>query len=285
MRKARGFTIIELLVVLVIVSLMVAMAAMVTRAITSQQRRSLTATRMQGVDAALVQFVISQKRLPCPADGSIASTAAGAGAEMARNVGTGCTTDQSMGVVPWVALGLTESDATDGWERRLTYRIATLAAADNAMDMSMCDPASTVNPAVAAAACNVACTAAALGSCTPPQGFLLNKGLEVRGMDGVTKVMNPAGVPATGAAYVVISHGETGGGGYLNSGQQYTSITTDGTEEQKNYANLALRAVPLYYVDAGISDAPGAATHFDDIVSRPSMLSVITKAGLGPRSH
>lgn len=285
MRKARGFTIIELLVVLVIVSLMVAMAAMVTRAITSQQRRSLTATRMQGVDAAIVQYVQQQRRLPCPADGSIASAGAGAGVEMARTDPAGCTTDQSMGVVPWVTLGLTEADATDGWERRMTYRLQSALAALNAMDMSSCDPAGTGGLA-AGGLClpPPGCSNANLIGCTAPTTFLNTKGLLVQTVPGVV-TMNPAGAPPTGAAYVVISHGESGGGGYLNTGVLYTSITTDGTEEQKNYANLALRGPPLYYVDDSISDAPVAATHFDDIVSRPSLLSVITKAGLGPRSH
>jgi hypothetical protein len=121
-------------------------------------------------------------------------------------------------------------------------------------------------------------------TCTPPSAFLNGKGLEVRTMNG-TVVMNPAGgPPPTGAAYVLVSHGETGGGGYLNTGVRYTSTVTDGTEESRNYADVAY-AAGYYYVDDSIADVPGAATHFDDIVSRPSVLAVISKAGLGPRSH
>jgi len=84
--------------------------------------------------------------------------------------------------------------------------------------------------------------------------------------------------PNTGAAYVVISPGESGGGGYLNSGILSTSAATDGTEEQKNYANLDLQP---YYLD----NTESAAPHFDDVVSRPSILAVATKAGVAPRSH
>jgi hypothetical protein len=38
------------------------------------------------------------------------------------------------------------------------------------------------------------------------------------------------------------------------------------------------------YVDDSLMEAPGAS-HFDDIVSRPTILAVVSKAGLGPRAH
>ena len=70
------------------------------------------------------------------------------------------------------------------------------------------------------------------------------------------------------------------------------SATTerDGNEEKKNYANL--NPLPTYFVDDSLNDIdcvlnvpPACANHFDDIVSRPSVLTVVNKAGLGPRSH
>jgi len=279
-RPARGFTLIEIVVVLFILGVAIAMAVALTNALTASQRLSTTTTRMQTVDAAIVQFVMQQKRLPCPADGTQASTNANAGIEGNRN-SAGCTTNEAGGVVPWRALGLSEQDATDGWNRRLTYRIQTGLAADNALDMSWCDPAGSggLNSGV----CNNACTAASLANCTPPSTYLQNKGLQVRNVAGTT-VMDPATAPYTGAAYVVISAGSTGGGAYLSSGQLSTSTTTDGAQEAKNYASAAYVAGTSYYVDDSISDAAGT-THFDDIVSRPALLTVINKAGLGPRSH
>ena len=281
-RRARGFTLIEIVVVMFILGVAIAMAVALTSALTASQRLSTTTARMQTVDAAIVQFVMQQKRLPCPADGTLDSaTAAAAGTE--GGVGAGGCSNETGGVVPWRALGLSEQDATDGWNRRFTYRIQPGLALAGALDMSSCDPAGTGGAVGATNACNTACASTALGSCTPPSAFLQNKGLQVKNVAG-TVIMDPANAPYTGAAYVVISAGNTGGGAYLSSGQQSTSATTDGTQEQKNYANAGYVAGTSYYVDDSVSDASGAA-HFDDIVSRPALLTVVNKAGLGPRSH
>jgi prepilin-type N-terminal cleavage/methylation domain-containing protein len=283
-RPARGFTLIEIVVVLFIVGVVIAMAAAITTALSAGQRLATTTTRMQAVDAAIVQFVMQQKRLPCPADGTLVSTNANAGTETARTALNGCTTNEAGGVLPWRALGLSETDASDGWNHRLTYRVQPALAADNALDMSGCDPAKAATGG-AIAACAAGCTSANIAACTAPSDFLLAKGLQVRNVAG-TVIMEPspvAGTPPTGAAYVVISVGSSGGGAYMGSGQLSSTITTDGTEEKKNYANLAY-AAGVYYVDDGISDVAGAA-HFDDVVSRPALLTVINKAGLARRSH
>lgn len=275
-RRAAGFTLVEVLVVLVISAILLAMAALVVRAVSAGQKRSLTATRMAAVDAALVQFVILQKRLPCPANGTLPGTDANAGTETARDAVTGCTA-QANGVVPWRALGLAENDILDGWDRRLTYRVWARLAADNGMDMSWCDPAGTKPAGTPPEACDTACTATALASCTPPLNFLAGKGFTIRNVAGTT-VMS---APTTGAAYVVVSHGSTGGGAYLPTGTLATSTTTDGTEEARNYATVGA-AGP--FVDDSLAEGAGV-THFDDLVSRPTVLSVVNKAGLGPRAH
>ena len=275
-KPSRGFTLVEILVVLVIVALIVAMAAVLVRGISAAQKRSLTTAKLATVDAAIVQYVMQQRRLPCPADGTQASASATAGAE--AGAPGACAGNQQNGVVPWKALGLTEADMTDGWDRRITYRVDQALTVAEAMNMSWCDPAGTGG--LAGTVCNTTCTAAALANCTPPSTYLTGKGLTVQNL-AAAKVMDPAGTPPTGAAYILISHGESGGGAYLNSGVLSASTAVDGTEEQKNYASGALGA---YYVDDQTSEVSGAS-HFDDVVSRPSVLSVVAKAGLGPRSH
>lgn len=289
-RRASGFTLIEVVVVMLIFGVVVTMVAVMTRGISAAQKRSLTAARIATVEAALVQFVQQQRRLPCPADGRVASSVNSAGTE--DTAGVNC--NMIHGVVPWRVLGLSENDATDGWDRRITYRPFPALTLTAGMDMSWCDPAGTEPPVppTAPRACANTCSSTNPATCTPPAAFIYSKGMRVLNLASPqATVMDPVFPAVTGAAYVLISHGESGGGGYLNSGVLGVSSVDDGDEEKKNYANLgytppapANSATGTYYVDHGISDVAGA-NHFDDIVSRPSILSVITKAGLGPRAH
>lgn len=281
--RLSGFTLIEIVVVLLILSVVVAMVAVMTRGISAAQKRSLSAARLAAIDAALVQFVQQQRRLPCPADGALASTNNNAGTEDK----TGAVCNMTRGVVPWRALGLSENDATDGWDRRITYRPFPALALAGGMDMSWCDPAGTEapNPPTAARVCSSACSSMNPVTCTPPSAFTYGKGMMVKNLaTPQATVMDPVPPGTTGAAYVLISHGESGGGGYLNSGELASSTIGDGTEEMKNYASLPYTPGVTYYVDHGIIDVADA-THFDDIVSRPTIVSVISKAGLGPRAH
>jgi prepilin-type N-terminal cleavage/methylation domain-containing protein len=287
MRRSNGFTLVEIVVVLLIFGIVLAMAAAITRGVVASQKRSLTATRIAAVDAALVQFVMQQRRLPCPADGTKPSADNNAGIEIGPS---GTCNSMATGVVPWRALGLSETEASDGWDHRLTYRVDPALTADSGMDMSGCDVAGTESPVSGPTGCTAGCTFPNLAACTPPAKFLSGpaaaKGLPVRNLTG-TVLMNPAvwvappnTIPNTGAAYVVISAGESGGGSYGNSGV-LVAFADDGTEEQKNYANLPYVAGATYYVD----DTTSAVPHFDDFVSHPSIMSVVSKAGLAPRTH
>ncbi len=65
-RHARGFTLVEIVVVLFILGIVITMAVAITNALTSSQRLSITTTRLAAIDTAMVQYVMQQKRLPCP---------------------------------------------------------------------------------------------------------------------------------------------------------------------------------------------------------------------------
>ncbi|NJD64188.1 MAG: type II secretion system protein [Chloroflexi bacterium] len=297
-----GFTLIEIAVVIVILSLLLAMIAGIATAMLGQQRREATRQRLAGVETAIALFVSQNQRLPCPADGTRPGTDANAGKENPDPPSGTCTGNQANGVVPWRALGLSEQDVTDGWGNRLTYRVSTDFVTRPAMNLTYCDPGggkTSPEPLGSGGYCDSSCTSATFpGGCTVPAAVTSSRGLRVCNLSGSVVMNPPPGSafsvgncssaaaspipPSTGAAYVVISHGENGAGAYNNQGVLQAATGTDsGTEEAKNAANLALQT---YYVD-DFASYPAGTGHFDDFVLRPSILTVTTKAQLGPRAH
>ena len=212
-----------------------------------------------------------------------------------------CTGNQANGVVPWVTLGLSPADARDAWFNQITYRVGWGLTRNNALDMSSCDPAGmkAATPGwpdtVTGGLCDqTSCTGTfAAANCTSPTSFLANKGLNVFS-DATTQVMNYANY--TGAAYILISHGDNGYGAISSAGS-YVAAAANGVKGTLEDANRNLptlvvtNGVPPQFIDATMSDAPDNSTgtppnyYFDDIIIRPSLLSVINQAQLGPRSH
>ncbi len=301
-RPAGGFTLIEIAVVIVVLALLLAMLAGLATAMISQQRREVTRQKLAGVETALALFVSQNRRLPCPADGRLASDNANAGLE--RPVGgincqvvTGTANSQTHGVVPWRTLGLAESDVTDGWGNRMTYRVAPELVAADSMNLTNCDPGGTNNTLGAGNLCDNTCSSTTFPtSCNAPQVYTAAKGLRVRNLNATVTLIMDHPSPSTGAAYVVISHGENGGSAYNNQGILQAGSPASGTlEANNNGADVAfVHAASNTFATAGggtgafVDDFPAYADgngHFDDFVLRPSILTVATKAQLGPRSH
>jgi prepilin-type N-terminal cleavage/methylation domain-containing protein len=311
---AAGFTLVEMAIVLVIVGVALAMFLGAGGSMLDNQERQAARTRLDGIDAALASFVAVHQRLPCPADGRIASGALNAGIETlsaTAPVGACNPASQAFGVLPWVTLGLAEGDANDPWGGRITYRVDPQLAAGAPltllMDMSSCDPSATgvANPA------NGACKAAVVpcvgsAACTAPASFLANKGLDV--WDGLNAAPGWASrqnnrANGSGAAYVIISHGPSGNGAYNNRGVLQPGSVVLGLDEAPNVNGqvLALPATQLNtYRDAPLNDnealfvpvppvvpapPPRTRVHFDDYLSHPTIMSVLNKANLGPRAH
>jgi hypothetical protein len=76
-------------------------------------------------EAALVEFAMVHKRLPCPADGAAAT---GVEAEA-----PGACADQTGGVVPWRTLALPPALARDRWGGLIGYRVAGRLTAEGAL--------------------------------------------------------------------------------------------------------------------------------------------------------
>jgi prepilin-type N-terminal cleavage/methylation domain-containing protein len=120
-----GFTLTELAVVLVIVTLLISGMLLPLSAQQDIRARNDTQARLAEVRDALIGFAIANDRLPCPA------SPASNGIE--SPVGGGPCTNPYDGLVPAVTLGLSPQDASgyliDGWggnaNNRLRYAVTT----------------------------------------------------------------------------------------------------------------------------------------------------------------
>lgn len=295
MRRQQGFTLIELAIVTVIMGLLMTMLIPVASSQLEQQRRKESISKIAGIDQALVAFVMTNRRLPCPADGTVPSGTLGAGLEV-RDGNGDCGT-QANGVIPWISLGLSEPDATDGHYSRFTYRVppdGVIGLTRNgALDAANCDPAggaaATTNPSNARS-CSTVCdrTSAAnrTATCTSPINILSGRGLRVID-EGGNSINDPSAASPTGAAYVLISPMAEGGGGYTSTGTIAAATVAAGTNEAFNSNGQAVLAPPAAYFHSNqVATGAGAgANHFDDLLSHPSVSQLMAKAQLAPRSQ
>ena len=138
--RVRAFTLIELALVLVIVSLMTGFGMQALEGKTAVNCYESTQAQLQNINAALQQFAAQQSRLPKPAYMNLGSNDSGFGQEALTGVpdaagkntpafGAGVPTGMSetggtlIGALPHATLGLAASYAADCWGNKFTYAV------------------------------------------------------------------------------------------------------------------------------------------------------------------
>jgi hypothetical protein len=115
---------------------------------------------------------------------------------------------------------------------------------------------------------------------TPAQ-FLNGKGLTVTNTDTGTKVMDPTATPPTGAAYVLVSHGPSGMGGYMSTGVRMdmpVGDELDNTRATGGANGFVIRA--FSDPDTAVNTGP----HFDDLLAYRSISDLAKRANLAARN-
>lgn len=131
MRHRLGFSLVELSVVLMIISITLAGALDLSINYQESERIELTEDRISRIEKALDNYLLTYKRLPCPASSSATTDDAnfGAGGDPASPGAQSCPNatfndgTSYMGMPPVKDLGLSEDDALDGWNNRFFYAV------------------------------------------------------------------------------------------------------------------------------------------------------------------
>jgi prepilin-type N-terminal cleavage/methylation domain-containing protein len=214
-----GFTLVEIAMVLFIITLLLAGLLPTITVQLEQQRTTETRKQISDIQQALIGYAMVNGRLPCPAKAALATGLANAGVEAttanscacnaagsynADNTATACTLTTVTGVLPWVTLGLKETDA---WDHRFTYRVTTHFA-DKIANTYVWGCGSP-EP-----------TQASFALCSP----------------GVLNVLSAvAGTSvASSMPAVFLSHGKNGYGAYTSGGAQLAGGSADELENSNN---------------------------------------------------
>lgn len=110
----QGFSLTELSIVLLIISLMMGSILVLVTGKTQDMQINETNATIKAVNEALAAYVAENRRIPCPSDITAAVSTASFGTE---NCGS------QTGGIPNKTLQLPDEYAFDAWNRRLTYSV------------------------------------------------------------------------------------------------------------------------------------------------------------------
>ena len=259
----RGVIGVVALVVLVLIMVALIASYALSRLNASTEERTSTQARLARAQDALEQFVSGTHRLPCPANPAVDT------GEEVQASSTTCTHGE--GTIPWKTIGMRREEAFDGWGRKLSYRVYTnsgngsLTQPEGA-SMVNCDTVET-SPALGTnGVCNNPLNAPTRRDTTPAQ-FLAGKGFS----------LNDMGTAYSDVAYVILSHGVSGNGGYSASGIRRDMPTGDERNNTRENGSFTIKA----FSEPDVS--PTAGTHFDDLLVYRRLEYMIKRAKLTAR--
>jgi len=238
----QGFTLIELSIVLIIMSVVIGGGLTTFTASIKKNQFDITSARIETIENALLSYSMTNLRIPCPAD-----ITKNLGDATYATEGTNChniatlPTVQIEGTVPTKELGLSDDYMYDGWGHRFRY------AVDPAFTASLTD---TTNPPKA-------------------NPLPINSGgLCVKSPTGITIRDSAATARTTSAIYAIVSQGADGHGSYTYNGTMFNASLSNADTLKNCHCDSSAGVVAndgIY-----VQKAPtytSATDQFDDIVA------------------
>ncbi len=136
----RGYSLIELSISLTVLALLVTSGMTLFAKKSEAEKVNITKAKIRRIEKAIVDFVDTNSYIPCPAKGvavesdayfgdSITNASYNSNTHLCSN-----NTTNNAGMIPVRTLGLDDSYAYDGWDRKFSYQIAK--GMGNAYDFS-----------------------------------------------------------------------------------------------------------------------------------------------------
>lgn len=200
----RGFTLVEITIVMVIAAIMLTMGISAFTAAMENAAHSATSKRLELIKESLSAYLARNRRLPCPDLPGAAGNLAGSGDDNRTTPGDLNTTcSAAVGVVPYSDLGLSRDAVIDGWDNFISYAVTASATATSDWTRS--------------------------GSFYP--GKLGNLTVALR--DPATSATTTLLTGAENAVLVLVSHGPNGFGAWTIQGTQ-NAAPVAGSDEATN---------------------------------------------------
>ena len=269
MQSQRGFTLVEMAIVLVLFGIAMSMGLKMVTANLDNAAYSATKSKQERIKLALMGYLRSNGRLPCP-DTNLPPN----GSENGDGTGTGanftCTlAGTNFGVVPYVSMGLTREDVLDGWGNYFTYKVAT------AIDSG----AYTLNAAPQRfRAANTNQNWALAGTATVGGGFditSLNTNITDTFRTIIIKGTGSADTNVRDISYtavaIIVSHGKNGFGAATTKStvrMPATAAIGAGQDEITNATDTTLTSTPVIFIRRPVTEDPAAVGGaYDDVVT------------------
>ena len=149
MAKSRGFSLIEVSIVLFIAAILLTVGLRVLTSQIENSAYSVTKTRQEAIKDALTSYLGKNSRLPCP------DTATPPDGTEKRTVASPAVCVKFFGVLPYATLGLAKEMALDGWENYINYGVSDGVSAKWTLTYNAAPAANSPQTSIATNAFNV----------------------------------------------------------------------------------------------------------------------------------
>lgn len=252
-----GFTLAEIAVVVFLIGIMASVGLAALNAQMARASISTTQQKQAIIKDALIAYLRTNLRLPCPATDTTLSASPTPGIESRVTANTPANCTGFFGILPYATIGLPKTAALDGWDNFFSYAVSpqwTLTYTSAA-------------PVAGGTSTNVANDALNLGD------------VGTMTVNDRSPATSATPTTITSAAVVfIVSHGKDGLGAFTTKATQ--NVLPNGTNQQDQLANAPVKttwAVPAAFYQREYTDIDvpiyGA---FDDVTQYLTASDLLT---------